>query len=353
MGRRRVSSSNGLFMSRKSAKRNIILFLIALGVGAGVGIYKLRSDLRPEPKGAARLIRYDRKQPLSTTLYDLEQKKIIRSATALGLYARMQKMGGVVEAGTYSLAPGMEADAVLHALRNPVTVRVTVPEYFWISRTAELMEKRNIAPAQEFAVLAAQPADFQAVVDFPLPADTLEGYLFPDTYKMQPLVGAKSAITQQLHAFGDKVWKGLMHGKPVTRAELKRIVTIASMVEREAKFDEDRPLIASVIENRLAKGMPLEVDATVLYAQQRWHVPRRSDIRNTISPYNTYKHRGLPPGPICSPGLKSIEAAMHPAKTPYLYYVAMPDGQSLFAATHEGHLANVAKRRRAMRSEAR
>lgn len=351
MGRRRVSSSNGSSMSGKSAKRNIVLFLLALGAGAGFGFYKLRSDLRPEPKGVARLIRYDRKQPLSTTLYDLEQKKIIRSATALGLYARYRKMGGVVEAGTYSLAPGMEPDAVLRALRDPVTVKVTVPEYFWIARTADLMAKRNIAAAPEFAQLAAEPEEFQAVVDFPLPADTLEGYLFPDTYKMQPLVGAKAAISQQLRAFGDKVWKGLMGGRTMTRAALKRIVTIASMVEREAKLDEDRPLIASVIVNRLAKGMPLEVDATVLYAQQRWHVPKRSDIRNTLSPYNTYKHRGLPPGPICSPGLKSLEAAMHPAKTAYLYYVAMPDGHSLFAATHEGHLANIAKRRRAIQAE--
>ncbi|HWA82062.1 MAG TPA: endolytic transglycosylase MltG [Fimbriimonadaceae bacterium] len=331
-------------MSRKSVRRNVALFFLGLLIAGGFALYSFNSKLRPLASGPAQLVRVDAKVELSTELHILEEKGIIRSAAATGLYARVKKRESAVEAGTYSLAPGMSADEVLSALRKPVTVKVTVPEYYWIARTAELMEKCGVAKAEEYRSLADKPSEFAKVVDFPLPERSLEGYLFPDTYKMQPLVGAKAAITQQLEAFERKVWKGLDHPK-----NLQHVIVVASMVEREAKFDEERPIIAGIIENRLAKGMPLEVDATILYAQQRWHVPTRSDIKHTISPYNTYLNKGLPPGPICSPGLKSIKAAMHPAKSDYLYYVAMPDGHSLFAKTVEEHNANVAKRRRAMR----
>ncbi|HVT11745.1 MAG TPA: endolytic transglycosylase MltG [Fimbriimonadaceae bacterium] len=331
-------------MSRKSVRRNVALFFLGLLIAGGFTLYTFNSKLRPVASGQSQLVRVDAKVELSTELHILEEKGIIRSAAATGFYARVKKRENAVEAGTYSLAPGMTADEVLKALRTPVTVKVTVPEYYWISRTAELMEKCQVAKAEDYRSLADKPSEFAKVVDFPLPQKSLEGYLFPDTYKMQPLVGAKAAITQQLQAFEKKVWKGLDHPK-----NLQHVIIVASMVEREAKFDEERPIIAGIIENRLAKGMPLEVDATILYAQQRWHVPTRNDIKHTISPYNTYLNKGLPPGPICSPGLKSIKAAMHPAKSDYLYYVAMPDGHSLFAKTVEEHNANVAKRRRAMR----
>lgn len=331
-------------MSRKSVKRNVGLFLIGLLVAGGFAGYTFNSKLRPEPAGPAQLIRVDAKVELSTELHILQEKGIIRSAAALGFYARVKKRESVVEAGTYSVAPGMTADELLKALRTTVSVKVTVPEYYWIARTAELMEKNQIAKADEYQALADRPSEFAKAVSFPLPQKSLEGYLFPDTYKMQPLVGARSAITQQLEAFEKRVWKGLDHPK-----NLQHVMIVASMVEREAKFDDERPIIAGIIENRLAKGMPLEVDATILYAQQKWHVPTRSDIKHTISPYNTYLNKGLPPGPICSPGLKSIKAAMNPTKSAYLYYVAMPDGHSLFGKTLEEHTANVAKRRRAMR----
>ncbi len=335
-------------MRRKKAKGKFGWFLIGLLLAGGFALYIFDSKLQPTPSGPPILIRYEGKVPLSSALHDLEGKHVIQSAAVVGLYARIKKKETIVEAGSYSVAPGMTADDVLKALRTPVTVKVTIPEYYWLEETAQRMEDENVAKAADFVALAENPKDFAKSVSFPLPSNSLEGYLFPDTYKMQPLVGAKSAISQQLEAFDKKVWKGL--GQP---KNLSRAITIASMIEREAKLDQDRPIIASVIENRLARGMPLEVDATVLYAQHRWHQPTRSDLRNTVSPYNTYLNKGLPPGPICSPGLKSIKAALNPAKTGYFYYVAMPDGHSLFAKTLDEHNANVAKRRRALRRGAR
>jgi len=329
---------------RKKAKRNIGCFLLGVIIAGGFVAYKFTSDLQPTPPGAAKLVRYDAKQSLSTILHDLEDKNIIRSAYSVAIYARIKKKESFVEAGTYSVAPGMTADEILKALRSPVTVKVTIPEYLWAAEIAKIMDDKQVAKADEYVAEVGKPKDFAKAVTFPLPAGSLEGYLFPDTYKVQPLVGAKAAIAQQLETFDKKVWKGLNQPKNLNRA-----LIVASMVEREAKLDEERPVIAGVIENRLAKGMPLEIDATVLYAQQRWHEPTRADIRNTISPYNTYLNKGLAPGPICSPGLKSIKAALNPAKTDYLYYVAMPNGKTLFAKTLEEHNANVAKRHAALR----
>ncbi|HTQ09975.1 MAG TPA: endolytic transglycosylase MltG [Fimbriimonadaceae bacterium] len=328
----------------KTAKRNVGYFLLGIFLAGGVAAYIFQLKLRPASPGTAFYIRIQAKEPLSTALHDLQERGVIQSASALGLYARVKKKESIVEAGTYSVAPGMTADEVLKALRTPVTVKVTIPEYYWLGETARRMEDDQVAKAEDFVALAAQPKLFAKEVTFPLPENSLEGYLFPDTYRMQPMVGAKAAISQLLETFDRKVWRGL--GQP---KNLRNVIIVASMVEREAKLDKDRPIIAGVIENRLAKGMPLQVDATVLYAQQRWHQPTRYDIKHTYSPYNTYLFKGLPPGPICSPGLKSIKAALNPAKTNYLYYVGMPDGRTLYAETEEEHRANIAKRRRALR----
>lgn len=345
MARRLVSSWNGTCMRKRSAKGKVIFFLLGIVLAGGYAAYTIRAKLEPLPKGKAQLVRVEKKSPTSTILSQLEDKGIIRSAAATGFYARYKKWPASIEDGTYRLSPGMTSDELIKALNSPVTVKVTVPEYYWISRTAELMGKKDVATEQEFKALAHKPSEFAKEVDFPLPKTSLEGYLFPDTYQIEPEIGARSVIKQQLENFQKRVWEGLKQPK-----NLQRAVIIASIVEREAKLDKERPMVAGVIENRLAKGMPLEMDATILYAQQDWHIPTPADIRQTVSPYNTYKNKGLPPGPICSPGLKSIEAALKPSRHNYYFYVALPDGKSLFATTLAEHNANINKRRAALRA---
>ena len=167
--------------------------------------------------------------------------------------------------------------------------------------------------------MAGKPEEFAEVVDFELPKGSLEGYLYPDTYDLPPMLGAKGVITRQLRAFETKVVKKL-------GAEgLDRALTIGSMVELEAALDEERPRVAGVIENRLKKGMRLELDATVLYALGEWKELGPGVVRTVKSPYNTYLNAGLPPGPIGSPGAKSIEAAMNPETHNYLFYVERPE----------------------------
>ena len=143
----------------------------------------------------------------------------------------------------------------------------------------------------------------------------------------------------QLQSFAAKV-APLLAGK-----DARKLLTVASLVELEASDPEERSMVAGVVENRLAKGMRLEIDATVLYAMQEWKVLGPGVVHTVDSPYNTYEHAGLPPGPICSPSLSSVEAALRPARHGYYYYVGKGSGRHLFAVTYEQHLANIRQTR--------
>jgi len=164
----------------------------------------------------------------------------------------------------------------------------------------------------------------------------LEGFLFPDTYEFAPMTPARDVVKTQLRTFKRKVGGG----------DLRRTVTVASLIELEAALDSERSKIAGVIENRLKKGMTLDLDASVLYAMQEWRQLPPGFVRTVKSPYNTYLHKGLPPGPIGSPSLKSIVAARQPDAHGYLYYVARPDRSHLFAKTYAEHQQNIKKARR-------
>jgi len=193
--------------------------------------------------------------------------------------------------------------------------------------------------------LVRDPSQFAHDVSFPLPKDSLEGYLYPKKYDLPPLYGARRVILKQLKEFERNVWDARERPKNLTRT-----LIVASLVQLEAGRDDDRPMIAGVIENRLKKKMPLQIDATILYALQKWRRLSFKDYHGVKSPYNTYTTKGLPPGPICSPDAKDIQAAMHPAKHDYLYYVALPDGRSIYAATYHDHLKNIEIRKAALKA---
>jgi UPF0755 protein len=169
-----------------------------------------------------------------------------------------------------------------------------------------------------------------------LPAGTsLEGFLFPDTYLIPRTGTARQLITLQLDSFKQQ-WNDTRKGQAAQRhLTPQQVVTIASMIEREARFDEDRPLVASVIYNRLQAGWPLQIDATVLYAKGVWQSTVSIDDRKINSPYNTYLHTGLPPGPIANPGIKAIDATLQPAQTGYFFYLSDKQGHNHYARTND------------------
>jgi UPF0755 protein len=328
----------------KRLKRFLALAFVLLILAAGGGGYWLTGQWKPvNPSDKLRLVRFEDSTPLTKALERLEAGKVLKSAYAAKIYAKWKNVPATVRIGTYQLGGQLTTGQVMDALQKPMTRMVRIPESMWARRTAPLMDKDQLGSSSDYMALVAHPSEFAKDVSFPLPADSLEGYLYPDTYDLPPLMSTKSVIRRQLKNFESRIWKGL--GKP---KNLHRAIIIASMVEMEVKRDDERAMVAGVIENRLAKDMPLQIDAAINYGIQKWRTLTYDDYRNVDSPYNTYRNKGLPPGPICSPTVKSIKAALNPAKHKYLYYVALPSGRSLFAETHDQHIRNVAKRRAAI-----
>ncbi len=296
------------------------------------------------PGGKAHWVRFDSSTTLKEALTRLEGEGILKSAGAACLLARFTGPDSV-PLGTYRLSGGSGALSNLRALMRPVVQKLRLPATNWAKRDANLLQKHEVCAADDYMAEVLHPEAHKT--DFPLPTGTLEGYLYPDTYDLPPLLGAKAVVGRQLQAFRQKVWEPLDHPK-----DLERILTVASLVQLEAGRDDERPVIAGVIENRLAKRMRLQIDASLLYGMGKWRRLYFRDYREFDSPYNLYRHAGLPPTPICSPSIASIRAALAPAHHNYLYYVALPDGHSLFAATYEEHKRNIERRKDALRREA-
>lgn len=328
----------------KRLKRFILrVFALVLIVAAG-GAYWLYTQIQPlNPSDKLRLVRFTESTHIRSAMDRLEKGKVIRSALAAKIYMRLKSSPTTVRSGTYELGANLSLQDVIDALQKPIRRMVRLPETNWAARTANLLAKQELGTASEYMSLVREPDRFQPTVSFPLPAESLEGYLYPDTYDLPPLMTPAEVIDRQLENFEKRIWIGLNKPK-----ELHRAIIIASMVELEVARDEERPIVAGVIENRLAIGMPLQIDAAINYGIQKWRPLTYADYRNVDSPFNLYRHKGLPPGPICSPTVKSVKAALNPAKHKYVYYVALPSGRSLFAETYSEHLTNVARRRRAV-----
>jgi len=321
--------------------------LAVLGIGAGVGFFGFQQWLGGlvQPGKATKnvYVRLEKGTSFGGALRDLEEKGVIESARNFQIWAKFKGKAPILHEGTYLFKPGSKADEVLASLNKPVSRMVRIPEGWWISRVAKRLEENQVCDAEEYIKLANDPSVFAKSVKFPLPEESLEGYLYPDTYDLPPLTSAKEVITKQLKAFESKVWPKLKNAK------VHRTLTVASMVQSEVAADQERPLVAGVIERRLQKGMRLQIDATVLYALGEWKVLGPGVVNKVVHPYNTYRIPGLPPGPIGSPSLASIEAALNPKATDKIFYVALPDKTHLFARTYEEHLANIRKARQAAR----
>ncbi|HMS53866.1 MAG TPA: endolytic transglycosylase MltG [Fimbriimonadaceae bacterium] len=309
--------------------------MVILGL-IGAGLYG-NSRLAPMPDGPKQYYRVAKNRSLAGVLNELQSKGIVRDARVARWYARLKRAAQTVDTGTYQIQPGMTVDRLLKTLTSPIRRMVRIPETNLSYRTANLLEKLEVCSADEYKAIVADPKRLEEAKDLPLKEGAnLEGYLFPDTYDLPPMMGAESVVRMQLKAFDQKVAPLLKDVK-----DWNRVLTIASLIELEAGTDKDRPLIASVIENRLAKNMRLQIDATLLYAISEWRRLTFKDYREIDSPYSTYKNSGLPPGPICSPSVASVKAALAPAKTDYFYYVAKPDLSHAFSTTYDEHLANI------------
>jgi peptidoglycan lytic transglycosylase G len=269
----------------------------------------------------------------------LHQAGLIDNELVFDLYARYRHLDRGVQAGAYQLDSKLNMEQILLALQVavPDEIFVTIPEGYTIQKTAKRLDAGGVIKGSEYVALATHGTfDDQFAFLHGRPAGaSLEGFLFPETYLIPRDAKAKDLIIIQLKQFGTE-WTDARQAE-ATQRKLKvlDVVTLASLIEREARFDDDRAKVASVIYNRLAKGMLLQIDATVLYAKGVWQATVTYDDRKIDSPYNTYLHPGLPPGPIANPGIKAIDAALNPAQTDYLYYLSDPQGHLHFARTNE------------------
>lgn len=278
---------------------------------------------------------------------ELKQQGLIRSKYAFEA-ARLAK-GGTLKAGEYRFDHPVKMSEVYDRLErgDVYTLTVTIPEGSNLFDIAQRVETAKLGTKESF--LAAARADMSLIADLDPEATSLEGYLFPDTYHFERRATPQQILTAMVKRFRQAAAElGL-------RAEYHHVVTVASLVERETPVNAERPLVASVFENRLAREMPLETDPSVIYAallEGRYRGTIYASDLQADSPYNTYRHSGLPPGPICNPGMASLKAAMKPARTDYLYFVAAsadPSGKSRFSATLEEHAHNVQEYRKSLR----
>jgi UPF0755 protein len=280
------------------------------------------------------------------TTDSLVSARIISSPRLFRIYATIRRTDRGVKPGTYLLRPGTSWSAVLHSLNagTGLVRSLTVPEGFALASIEPLIARTLNVPAESVAVAVRDTALLRRL-DVPTP--TLEGYLFPDTYQFSDGATARDAVEAMVDQFEERwnpEWDEQLRKLPMTR---HAAVTLASIIEKEARLAEERPIISAVYHNRLRINMPLQADPTVQYARGT-HASRVTYKDLEIkSAYNTYQRPGLPPGPIASPGQPSIEAAIFPADVPYRYFVAHPDGHHEFRVTFEEHKAARDKVRRA------
>lgn len=300
-----------------------------------------------EPHGAPVRVIIPRGANFGQAADSLSHTGVIGSAKLFKLYGRVIGGDRNIKPGTYLLKHGTPWNSIIDALNggHGLVNTVTIPEGWTIAQITPALAKTLKVPA-ESVTAAVHDTTLLARLDVPNP--TLEGYLFPDTYAFPLGTTARQAVREMVYSF-ERRWKPSWDSAALAmKINRNDLVTMASIVEKEARLPEERPVIAAVYYNRLRKGMLLQADPTVQYALGH-HVGRVLYKDLAIkSPYNTYVNKGLPPGPIASPGVASLAAAANPANVQYLYFVASSDGHHEFRMTLEQHATAVRQVRASM-----
>jgi len=267
----------------------------------------------------------------------LRQAGVLR--TGYELEALRITRGGTLKAGEYRFDRPATPIEIFDRLRrgDVFTIALVIPEGYNIFDIAGAVQAAGLGSSASF--LEAARKHTELIAEWSPNAESLEGFLFPDTYKFNRHTTELQMLGAMVKRFAEVATR-----LQIPPADAKRIVTVASLVEREVHVKAERPIVAGVFENRLRAGMPLQTDPAVIYAsllRGTWTGVIHQSELHSDSPYNTYVHQGLPPGPICNPGIASLQAALHPAETDYMYFVANPDGSTKFARGLEEHNTNV------------
>ena len=291
---------------------------------------------RPNLASEGAEIRVEQGDSLASVVRKLRAQKLIANERLFLLWARLKRVETKIHLGVYRFDPPVSARDILDRLSTGkgLFYKVTIPEGLTVREIAALLAKMEIADDERFLTAASAP---ELLSSLGVPKESIEGYLFPSTYYFMPFTPEKNiiaAMTEQFRKISSPVLEHSDGGQRLTPHEL---ITLASIIEKETGIEEERPLISAVFHNRLKLGMPLQSDPTVIYALKDFKGNLTRKHLQDPNPYNTYRISGLPPGPICNPGLSSIKAAVEPADVPYLYFVSKNDGSHQFSANLEAH----------------
>lgn len=336
---------------------SLLLFFAIIGAS---GIYYIWNQLQPTKAGNPVEVVISKGMSANSVSELLEENGIIKNSFVFGYYLVVKDEGGKFQAGKYSLTPGMDKEEVIAKLNagdviQQQTIKFTIPEGYTVEQIAEKLAAEQLVNKDKFIALTKEQrawSGIESILDIPNDSskliNRLEGYLFPDTYEIILGSTEEEIITRMLREMDRKLanlpedWVEVMDAKGLN---LHQLLTIASLIEREVVVHAERPIVAGVIYNRLELPMRLQIDATVQYALGEQKEVLSYEDTEIDSAYNTYSIDGLPPGPIASPSLESIRAALYPQEHKYLYYVTKKDGtnEHLFAETYSQHQRNIEK----------
>ncbi len=329
-------------MKPRRGRRRWLIVAASLIVAILLGSYaSYRLGLRPAAStGAARQFTVKAGERVPQVADNLKAAGLIRDRNAFITYVNLHGLRPRLQAGSYSLAPTMSGSQVAQILAQGHTAadRLVVPEGYTLAKIKALAAQQGLKAADfdgalrakhDHSFLAGRPANV-----------SLEGYLFPDSYQINASTTAAGLVNLMLDTFGQRVGADYVNAFKAQGLSLHQGLTLASIVEREVSIATDRPIVAQIFLTRLKMGMRLDSDVTVHYAADLLGVPFNLELN---SPYNTRKVAGLPPGPICSPGLSALDAVAKPAHTNYLYFLSGKDGKTYFATTYEQHQQNIAR----------
>ena len=337
---------------RFERSRRCRLFPIPCSLFPAVAVLLLAGCGKGQGTGEPVRFKVPRGSGMSAVADTLEARGVIGSTGTFKAYARMKGAGAKLQPGVYEVRRGASFDLILRKLTtgDVVKTRLVIPEGWELRRIAPRLAQVTGLTADSVLSRLMDPAQ---AAKYGVPGPTLEGYLYPATYVF-PSGSSLDVILRELTGQYKRAWTPQMRERARALGMSEReVVTLAAIVEKEAKVWTERPTIARVYHNRLTRGMRLEADPTVQYAlgEHQRRLLRRHIQETADDPYNTYRHRGLPPGPIASPSRGAIEATLNPAEHDFLFFVARANGTHVFTRTFNEHLREVARYRAEMRAQ--
>lgn len=332
-----------LISAKSKTARAVVSFFAVSGLALALMLYYLGS---PAGGGRQVTLKIEPQSSTSDIAAALEDANLIHNAEYFKLYAHITGADRSLKSGKYFFQGTESLPQIIEKLKqgSPEVFSFTVPEGFTLDQIANLLESEEIVSREEFlSALSDSSLKFAYLPELPEGPNKLEGFLFPDTYSIGKGMTAQQIVQMMVDRFTDVYVPKYEQRAKEQGISIIEVITLASIIEREAKKPEERQLVSAVFHNRLKKGMLLQSCATVQYALGEVKPVLYDTDLQIDSPYNTYINLGLPPGPIAAPGEASIKAALFPADVSYLYFVAKPDGSHVFSNTLQEH--NAAKRK--------